>query len=174
MPLSPVALVPVAALAALLLSPSATAAVTAVGASGFVVHLEADTTLAPGAAWTRLGRPADWWSGAHTYSGKSANLSLELAPGGCFCEALPGGGFVRHLEVAYVLPGRVLRLTGALGPLQPMGLGGALTFTLTPAAGGTHLVVDYAVAGFAPHGFEGLAGAVDGVLAEQLARLAQP
>lgn len=72
------------------------------------------------------------------------------------------------------MPGRSLRLTGALGPLQPMGLAGALSFTLTPVAAGTHIVAEYAVSGFAPHGFESLAGAVDGVLAEQLARLARP
>lgn len=43
-------LVPLAILATVAAAPPAAAAVTAVGAAGFVVHLEADTVLAPGAA----------------------------------------------------------------------------------------------------------------------------
>jgi hypothetical protein len=37
---------------------------------------------------------------------------------GCFCEKLPDGGGVRHMEVAYLAPGKSLRLAGDLGPLQ--------------------------------------------------------
>jgi hypothetical protein len=168
--------VSVATLAAAVgITPSATAAVTSVGAAGFAIHIEADSAREPAALWARTTRPQEWWDSGHTFSGDAGNLSLELVPGGCWCEALPGGGFVRHMAVAYAAPGKVLRLTGGLGPLQGLGLGGALTFMMKPAASGhTLLVVDYYVSGYVPKGFDELAKAVDEVLGEQVARLAAP
>ena len=62
-----------------------------------------------------------WWDSNHTYSGSSANLSLDPRPGGCFCEQIEGGG-VQHMEVSQVWPGKTLVLLGGLGPLQPMGV----------------------------------------------------
>ena len=50
-------------------------------------------------------------------SGNSANLSLALTPGGCFCERFPKGGGIEHMRVTYVDPGKRVVLTGALGPL---------------------------------------------------------
>ena len=47
----------------------------------------------------------------------AANLSLDAAPGGCFCERLPNGGGVEHMRVTYVEPGKRIVLTGSLGPL---------------------------------------------------------
>ncbi len=49
----------------------------------------------------------NWWSDAHTYSGKASNLTLRNEPGGCFCETLPGGGFVRHASLEYSDKGKV-------------------------------------------------------------------
>jgi hypothetical protein len=165
----------VAMLLALGTAGPAAAAVVAAGPTGFVLHLETTIAREPGAAWTRLTRTGEWWSPAHTYSHDAANLSLALEPGGCWCERLPEGGFVRHMEVVYAAPGTLLRLAGGLGPLQAMGVNGALSFTLKPAAPGhTAVSADYVVSGYAPHGFESLATVVDGVLAEQLARYATP
>ncbi len=47
-----------------------------------------------------------------------------------------------------------------------------LTFTLTPKDGGTTLVVTYRVAGNEAAGLQQLAGPVDGVIGEQVRRLA--
>lgn len=165
-----------AVLASLLaaLSAAASAAVVASGPGGFVVREEVLYGGAPDAAWRRLVRPQDWWSAEHTYSHDARNLSLELKPGGCWCERLANGGFVRHLEVVYVAPREALRLAGGLGPLQRLGAGGALTFTLRAEPGGTRIVAEYAVSGYAPAGLEALAAAVDQVLGAQLARLAAP
>ncbi|MBS0395942.1 MAG: ATPase [Proteobacteria bacterium] len=164
-----------AALALLALGPVATpAAVTASGAAGFVVREEAVYAGPPEAAWRRLLEPARWWDPAHTYSRDARRLTLAARPGGCFCERLPDGGFVRHLEVVYAAPRDTLRLAGGLGPLQAMGATGALTFTLRADGAATRIVVSYAVSGYAPDGWERLAGAVDAVLGEQLARLAAP
>ena len=65
-----------------------------------------------------------WWDVAHTYTGDARNLSLNATAGGCFCEQLPGGGSVQHLEVVYVEPDRILRFRGGLGPLQALGVKG--------------------------------------------------
>ena len=167
--------VAIGSLAALLAAAPATAAVAAVGAAGFSLHIEIDSAREPAALWARTVRPQDWWDSGHTYSNDARNLSLALIPGGCWCEALPGGGFVRHMEVAYAAPGKALRLIGGLGPLQGMGVSGTLSFVMRPAAAGhTLLVVDYVVSGFAAKGFDELAKGVDAVLSEQIGRLAAP
>ena len=59
--------------------------------------------------------------------------------------------------------------------LQRLGAGGTLSFTLKrEPTGGTRVVAEYAVSGYAPAGLDQLAGAVDQVLAAQLARFAAP
>ena len=102
----------VIALGVLAAGPAA-AAVASAGAGGFVLHHEITFPGTPAQAWTRLVAPAAWWSSEHTYSGDAKNLSLAAVQGGCWCESLPGGGFVRHMDVLYVAPGRALRLFGA-------------------------------------------------------------
>lgn len=90
---------------------------------------------------------------------------------GCFCEKLPNGGGVRHLEVLNFAPGKTLVLTGALGPLQSMAASGNMSFQLSATPGGTKLEVTYAVVGYVPAGMNTWAGPVDGVLTEQVIRL---
>ncbi len=52
------------------------------------------------------------------------------------------------MQVVYAAPGKTLRLSGGLGPLQGMGVTGAMTFTLEPAADGrTLLRYQYVVLG---------------------------
>ena len=149
------------------------AEVVASGANGFSLGYELRVPRSSAAAYARLVRVQDWWSSAHTYSGSAANLSLQARPGGCWCEKLAQGGFVRHLDVVYAAPAKALRLVGGLGPLQGMGVSGALTFTLkAESAGMTRVTVSYVVSGFAAEGFTDIARAVDGVLGEQLARYA--
>ncbi len=159
-----------------LLAPGlAGATVVASGAGGFVLHTEVVYPGGVDAAWQRLVQPALWWSADHTYSGSAAHLTLTLQPGGCWCEALAEGGWVRHMDVLFVSPGKRLRLAGGLGPLQGIGASGALTFTLKADANGTtRILTDYTVSGFAAGGFEALAAGVDKVLTEQLQRLGTP
>jgi hypothetical protein len=152
----------------------AAAAVTSAGAGGFALHDEVVFPGSPAVAWARLVAPATWWSSAHTYSGDAKNLTLATVAGGCWCETLPGGGFVRHMDVLYAAPGRALRLYGGLGPLQGMGAAGAMTFVLKPDGATTRIVVDYVVSGYVAGGFEKIAVAVDAVLGEQLASLTKP
>jgi hypothetical protein len=161
------------AFAALAAGPAG-AAVASAGGAGFALHHEITFPGAPAAAWARLVAPSTWWASEHTYSGDARNLALAAVPGGCWCESLPGGGFVRHMDVLYAAPGRALRLYGGLGPLQGMGASGAMTFVLKPDGATTRIVVDYVVSGYVAGGFEKIAVAVDAVLGEQLASLTKP
>lgn len=159
-------------LAALLAGPAvAHSEVVDKSPNGFTVRTVVTIAAPPDRAFAALIRVADWWDPAHTWSGESRNLRLEAAPGGCFCEALPNGGSVRHAEVVYVAPGTLLRLNGALGPLQSMGVSGSLTWQLEKSGEGTTATVTYVVGGYVPGGADALAGPVDGVIGTQLRRL---
>ena len=76
------------------------------------------------------------------------------------------------MRVVYVAPGSTLRMIGALGPLQSEAVTGVLTMTVTPAPAGLRIVWEYVVGGYMRHSMTQLAPAVDGVMGEQLGRLA--
>jgi uncharacterized protein YndB with AHSA1/START domain len=106
--------------------------------TGFVVQLGVDVPASPEDVWKELVQPEQWWDDANTFSGNAANLSLDPRAGGCFCELLPAedttkgaaDGGAEHMRVIYVEPPRALRMTGALGPLQPDPVTGILTMVL--------------------------------------------
>jgi hypothetical protein len=165
-------------LAGVLPAAPAVAEVRAASPAGFIVHESQKVQAAPGRAYESLRDVGRWWSSDHTYSHNALNLSLQLRPGGCLCEILPLGGGVEHLRVVYVEPGRRVVLHGALGPLQPLGASGALTFTFAPAdthnpKSGTIITLDYAVGGYFGNSTTDWPRIVDHVLAEQLRRLAR-
>lgn len=151
--------------------PRASAAVVDAGPAGFTVTETAVVAASPQRVYEALIAPSHWWSPEHTYSHNAANLSLDARAGGCWCETLPGGGSVQHLVVVTAMPGNILRLRGALGPLQAMAVDGAMTVALTSGANTTHLAMTYTVGGYSRRGFFELSKAVDGVLNEQVARL---
>lgn len=113
--------------------------------------------------------------GEHSYSGNAANLSLQLRAGGCFCETLPQAhgeaGSVEHARVIYALPGKQLRLSGALGPLQAEAVTGTLNFDITPHARGARVTLTYVAGGYLRGGGAAIAPVVDKVLGEQLESL---
>ena len=75
------------------------------------------------------------------------------------------------MSVVYASPGKLLRLSGAIGPLQEAALTGTMTWNLLEAGGGTTVELVYAVGGFRAGGFRDISTVVDGVLRGQLARL---
>src|SRR5690348_2391959 len=117
-----------------------------------------------------------WWNGQHSYSGNAANLSLKAEAGGCFCERWTDGE-VEHGRVVMAMRDQVLRLQASLGPLQGRAVNGVLTLQLTPddASGGRATLVSltYTVNGSSASALDKVAPAVDGVLGEQLERLAR-
>lgn len=139
---------------------------------GFTVQLAIVIQAPPADVYHRLiHNVGDWWNSAHTYSGDAHNLSIEEKPMGCFCEKLPGGGGVRHMEVIYLVPNKRLGLSGALGPLQALAATGSMRFEIAPAEGGSKLEVTYAVGGYLKAGLDTWAKPVDSVLLEQITRL---
>lgn len=159
---------------------SASAEVRAVGELGFAIRLSEQAAAEPLQVWNALVAPREWWSGDHTYSGDPAALSLEPRAGGCFCETLPASGegeghrpgSIEHMRVVYANPGKILRMVGALGPLQPEAVNGTLSIVLKPRVTGTEIVWEYVVAGYSRQKLQDLAPLVDRVLGEQIARLA--
>ncbi len=158
--------------AALLVAAPASAEVKSADDTGFSIAMTATVAASPDQLWATLSQIGRWWNPAHSWSGDGANLSLTPVAGGCFCEQLPKSrGSVEHLRVVFADPGRMLRLTGGLGPLQSMAVAGVMDWTFKPAAGGTELSLRYTVSGAIPGGGKGLAGPVDQVLTEQFGRL---
>jgi uncharacterized protein YndB with AHSA1/START domain len=157
--------------AALVLAGSASAKIVDSQPDGFEVSETADIAAPAAEVWTALGEIGSWWDAQHTFSGDAKNLSIELKPGGCFCEALPDGGGVAHLQVVYVRPKTAVRLSGALGPLQSTGAGGHMAWTLKETGLRTTFTLTYDVGGYARGGLKAWAKPVDKVLGEQVARL---
>jgi len=161
-----------AATIALATAPGAARAEASVAETGFAVQLEETIHAPPARVYQAFtGEVGRWWNSEHTYSHDAANLSIDARAGGCFCEQLAAGGSVEHLRVINVAPPSLLRMSGALGPMQGSGLAGAFTVQFKPAEGGTQLLLKYSVGGYLEGGFGQIAPAAEGMLAEQLARL---
>jgi uncharacterized protein YndB with AHSA1/START domain len=160
------------ALALVMLSGMAAQSAPTVTPNGFLVTFEVNVNAPPAKVYDALvSQIGSWWNPEHTYSGNAKNLSIDARPGGCFCEKLPNGGATEHLRVIYVAPGEVLRLSGALGPLQASGVAGSMTWKLTDGNNSTRVQLTYSVGGFIDGGFEKVAPAVETVLREQFDRL---
>lgn len=149
----------------------ALAEIVSASAGGFEVREIVHASVTPAAAFAAIGTPSRWWSPDHTYSRSAANLGLELRAGGCWCETLPDGGSVQHMVLVNVQPGKMVRLRGALGPLQGLAVDGAMTVSFIPDPGGTAIQMTYAVGGYSKDGLDKLASPVDRVLGEQIQRL---
>lgn len=152
---------------------TAPAAVKDATAGGFtvenaeVVPVDADT------AWKALVQDVDrWWPKDHSWWGQASKLSIDARAGGCFCE-IAGARQAQHMTVTFVDPGKTLRMIGGLGPLQGMGLSGALEFRLAPVdGGGTRVTLFYRAGGYSPDDIGKFAPVVDKVQAQQLGGLA--
>ncbi len=151
-------------------APTTRAAVVQVTPNGFAIRHETTIAATPAKIYDALVSVGSWWNSDHTYSGDAKNMTIDARPGGCFCERLKDGG-VEHARVVYAAPAQALRLSGALGPLQPHGVAGSLTWKLNATANGTTVQLTYSVGGFMEGGLEKIASPVDGVLRDQFQRL---
>ncbi|HUD90193.1 SRPBCC family protein [Sphingobium sp.] len=150
-------------------------AVTGTSEQGFATESSIEVAASGEAVYALLAEPGRWWSDSHTYSGDSANMTIDARGGGCFCETIPSkdgaAGSVEHGRIIYAAPGRQLRLSGALGPLQVEGVTGTLDFTIAPFGKGVKVKMTYVVGGYVRAGPATIAPLVDKVLGEQLAGL---
>ena len=144
---------------------------------GFTVAHSAEVSTPPADVWKMLRSPDKWWSKEHSWSGDAANFWLDSQAGGCFCEKLPdsgnGPGSVQHARIVFAQPNRMLRLSGAFGPLQGEALSGTLTIQIKETPTGSSIHFDYVVGGYMRFKVGDIAPAVDGVIGEQLAGLAK-
>lgn len=138
---------------------------------GFEVREQVQLVVPAAEAMAAFANIPGWWSKDHTYSGDAANLSLDVRPGGCFCERFPKtGGGIEHLRVTYLKPGEEMVMTGALGPLLGEAVTGVMRVSVERIAGGSQLTLDYRAAGFANGGGNRFAPMVDEMLADQMKR----
>jgi hypothetical protein len=150
---------------------SAQAEIVRSSETGFTVTQSVNVVMPPPAAWSALTDVGRWWDPVHTYSGDARNLTLEPFVGGCFCEKLGMYAGVQHMRVIYAQPPKILRLSGALGPLQEFAITGSLTWTIEVAGGGSRITLHYTAGGYADRPLSEWAPLVDSVLATQLERL---
>ncbi len=150
--------------------PAAQAEVKSASADGFFITYEGQVAASATKTYGDVTQIQRWWDSEHTYSGKASNLSLKPEAGGCFCEKWKDGS-VEHGRVIMALPGKVLRLETALGPLQERALNGVLSFWIRSEDSTTTLSVEYRVNGASTSGLAELAPSVDEVLGAQVDRL---
>lgn len=168
----------VLSLSLLLVSLSLHAEVQWVGDNGFAlenkIEIQADTDTVWQALVTRVD---SWWPKDHSWWGQTSVFTIDPNAGGCFCER-NGQRSAEHMRISFVDPGRVLRMTGGLGPLQGLGMYGAMDWTLNavgddPDTPRTEVTLSYRVSGISPDGFADFAPVVDSVQALQLGGLGQ-
>src|SRR4051812_42354804 len=75
-------------------------------AAGFTIRHSLVIKGSPQDVYKKFFQVAEWWNSAHTFSSDAKNLTMAERAGGCFCEKLADGGGVKHMEVAYVAPGK--------------------------------------------------------------------
>jgi hypothetical protein len=139
--------------------------------SGFTLENSAVVAVDASTAWRALvGSVDSWWPKDHTWWGRASKLTIDARAGGCFCE-IAGEQQAQHMQVVFVDPGRLLRMSGGLGPLQGMGLSGVLEWRLIATDKGTRITLWYRAGGYAPDDLSKLAAVVDGVQALQLGGL---
>jgi hypothetical protein len=157
-------------LPALVLASPAAAAVVSAGDHGFEVQQSVNLVVPQAQAFAAFGQVGQWWDNQHTYSGDGKRMSLQMRPGGCFCEPFENGGGIEHMRVTYVQPGERVVLTGGLGPLLYEATAGVMDVRVERIAGGSRVTMNYRAAGFAKGGAAAMAPLVDQVLGEQMKR----
>lgn len=136
----------------------------------FQIKITKMTKASPEAAYQGLVNVAKWWDADHSYSGKAENMSMDLEKH-CLLEKLEKGGFCRHMEIVFCQPGKTLRMTGGLGPLQEMGVNGVMSFNFKENGDQTEILFTYNVLGNKAQQLDKIAPAVAAVLNGQLDRL---
>jgi hypothetical protein len=154
-----------------LVSTGANAEVLHVSDHGFIVKNQIHTNSSVADAWRAMVEDVDsWWPKDHTWWGEDSALSIDPRAGGCFCETSDTNS-AEHMRISFVEVGKLLRMTGGLGPLQGMGMHGALDWQFKATDIGTQITLTYKVSGINPEGFVKLAPIVGYVQGVQLGGL---
>lgn len=137
---------------------------------GFSIENRIETSASSAETWKALTEQIDlWWPKDHSWW--NGTFSIDATAGGCFCEILDEQS-AEHMRIVFVDPEKTLRMVGGLGPLQGMGLYGAMDWSFaTTENGNTSVTLRYTVQGVNEDGFEQLAKIVDHVQTQQLGGL---
>jgi hypothetical protein len=160
----------IAPLTLLMLPVSAAAEVISASDHGFELQQSVNLVIPQPKAFAAFGQVGQWWGKDHTYSGDSSRMSMQLRPGGCFCETLEDGGGIEHMHVTLVRPDEQVVLTGGLGPLLYQATAGVMDVKVERIAGGSRVTMNYRAAGFANGDAAKFAPLVDQVLGDQMKR----
>jgi hypothetical protein len=172
MPILPMPLRAVAAALLLIVAGRAHGEVKDSTPGGFTIENSQVVPVDVDAAWKALVEDVgQWWPADHTWWGDSRKLSISPRAGGCFCE-IDGNRQARHMTVTFVDPGKMLRMSGGLGPLQGMGLDGALEWRFEKVEAGTKITLWYRAGGYTPEDLGKFVAVVDKVQGLQLGGLA--
>jgi len=140
--------------------------------AGFTIENSVWVPARPQAAYAALVNDVGrWWPADHTWWGDASKLSISDKAGGRFCE-IDGARQAWHMTVTFTDPGKLMRMTGGLGPLQGMGLHGALEWRFAAEDDGTRITLWYRVGGYTPDDLGQFAPVVDKVQGVQLGGLA--
>jgi hypothetical protein len=159
---------------------AANAEVTNTADNGFTVQHQRVIFADNEAVWKAMIAPSRYWNSEHSWTGDAENFYLVPQAGGCFCELIrttsddnikSSDGSVQHMRVIYAHNNKMLRMSGALGPLQGEAVIGTLTMLLQAQGDSTVVRFTYKVGGYMEFPVDQIAPAVDGVIGEQLARL---
>ena len=159
---------------------AANAEVTNAAENGFTVQHQREISGDNEAVWKAMIAPSRYWNSDHSWTGDAENFYLVPQAGGCFCELIrtmsddnikSSDGSVQHIRVIYAHNNKMLRMSGALGPLQGEAVTGTLTMLLQPQDDTTLVRFTYKVGGYMEFPIDQMAPAVDSVIGDQLARL---
>lgn len=139
-------------------------------ATGFITENRIQVSADRETTWNAFIQVGRWWPADHTWWGDADGLTIDAVAGGCFCEK-SGNKSAEHMHIVMVDTASVMRMTGGLGPLQGMGMYGALDWVFETNDQGTQVTMTYRVNGINPEGFAELAPIVDQVQAIQLGGL---
>lgn len=134
--------------------------------NAFTLRFEGQTRLGPAGVADAFSEVDLWWDPAHSYTGNAANLSLDLTPAGCWCEAMPDGALFDHGRVISAVYGEI-RLHAPFGPLREMATRADLIVTWPLVDGVVTPTWTFTVEG---PGVGALAEPVDGVIGGGFAR----
>ncbi|MBW8192817.1 SRPBCC domain-containing protein [Neiella marina] len=150
----------------MMMTSSAIAQVVHIAPHGFIVENQVVINQPAEKVWHALIEDVDqWWPKDHSWW--QGTFSIDAKAGGCFCE-ISGGKSAEHMRISFVEPRKLLRMTGGLGPLQGMGMHGALDWQLANEGLNTKVTLTYRVSGIDPDGFDKLAPVVSHVQGLQL------
>ena len=94
--------------------------------SGFSITNESESYAPVEVVYSHFIQHVDmWWPKDHTWW--KGDLRIDEQAGGCFCETTDTAS-AAHMQISYVEPNKKVVMTGGLGPLQEMGMSGALTW----------------------------------------------